>query len=194
MLGVLWYESYWYEVFPTIMAEDGESSDAAQGPIINKVLCFIMNKWGMIDVEVLTRLSVSTYNDQEIEVAKDMIFDYLYDATAQTAFKKSRQGKYAHDQKVRNLEDIFKILEEKGDAKLTDFVALDLSKLPPITFDSIDVSVLLRKIDTLAFMVKSLEEGLGKVTNAYTGISNTVNDLMHMRSILNKKTLGGILQ
>ena len=98
----------------------------------------------MIDVEVLTRLSVSTYNDQEIEVANDMIFDYLYDATAQTAFKKSRQGKYAHDQKVRNLEDIFKILEEKGDAKLTDFVALDLSKLPPITFDSIDVSVLLR--------------------------------------------------
>ena len=88
MLGVLWYESYWYEVFPTIMAEDGESSDAAQGPIINEVLCFIMNKWGMIDVEVLTRLSVSTYNDQEIEVANDMIFDYLYDATAQTAFKK----------------------------------------------------------------------------------------------------------
>ena len=101
---------------------------------------------------------------------------------------KSRQGKYAHDKKVRNLEDIFKILEE------TEFVALDLSKLPPITFDSIDVSVLLWKIDTLAFTVKSLEEGLGKVTDAYTGISNTVNDLMHMRSILNKKTLGGILQ
>ena len=106
-----------------------------------------------------------------------MIFDYLYDATAQTAFKNSRQGKYAHDQKVRNLEDIFKILEEKGDAKLTDFVALDLSKLPPITLDSIDVSVLLRKIDTLAFTVKSLEEGLGKVTDVYTSISNTVNDL-----------------
>ena len=71
-----------------IHEKDGESSDAAQGPIINEVLCFIMNKWGMIDVEVLTRLSVSTYNDQEIEVANDMIFDYLYDATAQTAFKK----------------------------------------------------------------------------------------------------------
>ena len=102
-----------------------------------------MNKWGRSEVEVLTRLSVSTYNDQEIEVAKDMIFDYLYDATAQTAFKKHRQGKYAQDKKVRNLENIFKLLEEKGDAKLTDFVTLDLSKLPPITFDSIDVSVLL---------------------------------------------------
>ena len=71
-----------------------------------------MNKWGMIDIEVLTRLSVSTFNDQEIEVANDMIFVYLYDATAQTAFKKRRQGKYAQDKKVRNLEDIFKILEE----------------------------------------------------------------------------------
>ena len=60
MLGDLWYDTYWYEVFPAIMAEDGESSDAAQGPIINEMLCFIMNKWGIIDVEVLTRLSVSS--------------------------------------------------------------------------------------------------------------------------------------
>ena len=165
----------------TTRAEDVQSSDT-QGPIINGVLCFIMNKWGLIDIDVLTRLCVTTYDDREIEDAKGVIFNYLYDERAQTAFIKRRQGKSgsknAQDKKMRNLEDIFKILEEKGDANLPDFVALDLSKLPPITFDSLDVSVLLRNIDTLAFTVKSLQEGLSNVTNAYTGICDTVENYL----------------
>ena len=44
-----------------------------------------------------------------------------------------------------NIDDIIRLLHEKG-TDTTTFVARDLGKLPPVTFDSIDVSALLHSI------------------------------------------------
>ena len=153
------------------MSEIAESDSRPQGPIINEVLCFIMNKWGCIDVDVLTRLCL-VMSDNEIEAAKDIIFSHLHDKNDTTAFKKRRHATKGEgkSKKEKNLGDIFCLLEEKGDKALPDFVAFDLGKLPPITFDSVDVSVLLRKIDNLECSVKLLMDGMNTVTNTNASI------------------------
>ena len=46
---------------------------------------------------------------------------------------------------AQNIDDIIRLLQEKGTDTPT-FVARDLGKLPPVTFDSIDVSALLHSI------------------------------------------------
>ena len=162
------------------MPEDTESDNGAEGPIINEVLCFIMNKWGCIDVDVLTRLCLNM-NDKEIEAAKDVIFNHLHDKNDDTKFKTRRNRQIAKpdskSKKEKNLADIFCLLEEKGDKNLPDFVALDLGKLPPITYDSMDVTVLLRKIDNLECSVKFLMEGMDKVTNTHASIYDTIKKL-----------------
>ena len=151
------------------MPEDTESDNGAEGPIINEVLCFIMNKWGCIDVDVLTRLCLNM-NDKEIEAAKDVIFNHLHDKNDDTKFKTRRNRQIAKpDSKSKK--------EEKGDKNLPDFVALDLGKLPPITYDSMDVTVLLRKIDNLECSVKFLMEGMDKVTNTHASIYDTSKKL-----------------
>ena len=75
------------------MAEVAEKENEPQGPIINEVMCFIINKWGNIDIDVLTRLCLSTYDDKEIEAAKDLLFSFLHDKNNKTEFKKRRNGR-----------------------------------------------------------------------------------------------------
>ena len=52
--------------------------------------------------------------------------------------------------KTLTFEDVTKRINELDSAVdvITCFVACDLGNLPPITFDSIDVSVLLTKIES----------------------------------------------
>ena len=166
------------------MAEVAEKENEPQGPIINEVMCFIINKWGNIDIDVLTRLCLSTYDDKEIEAAKDLLFSFLHDKNDKTVFKKRRNGRKTDSKREKDLEDIFKKLEEKGDANIPDFVALDLGKLPPITFDSIDVSVLLRKIDNLECSVNLLKDGMNNVANSCTGMSDISKTLDNRVSVL----------
>ena len=160
------------------MAHANVDNDGAHGPIINEVLCFIMNKWGHIDLDTLTKLCFK-FNEKDIEAAKDLLFSFLHDENSLTEFKRRRHGtgKNGLDKKTRMLEDIFKLLEEKGDAEIPDFVALDLSKLPPITFDNIDVSVLLQKLNTMEFTVKTVKESMNKVMDAHTVICLTNEEL-----------------
>ena len=44
------------------------------------------------------------------------------------------------------MNDIFQYLQERGTKNWPQFVAFDLSKLPPITLDKTDYSVLLSKM------------------------------------------------
>ena len=153
--------------------------DGPIGPVINELLCFIINKWGNIDVDVLMRLCLGNYNDKQIEEAKDLLFRFLHDESDHTEYKRRRAcskptGKSKNE---RNLEDIFKILEEKGDVEIPDFVALDLGNLPPITYDSIDVSVLLRKADNLECTVKFLKDAVNSVTDSYKGLCEVFDKL-----------------
>ncbi len=65
---------------------------------------------------------------------------------------RKRQGPH---KTTKNIDDIVRLMQEKGTDTPT-FVALNLAKLPPVTFDSIDVSALLHSIQHAQFEIDLL--------------------------------------
>ena len=78
-----------------------------------------------------------------------MLFNLLKDEDDETQFKKRKHAAVGESKEVKCLNDIFQYLQEKGTKKWPQFVALELSKLPPITLDRTDFSVLLSKMQKL---------------------------------------------
>jgi len=135
---------------------------------VNELLCFISNKIDMLPVTSIIQLCSSTYSDTEIEDAKKLFFD-LCSSDSTIRFSK-RQGP---NKNKSNLEDIMKLMQEKPDI-MQVFVAKDLNKLPPISFDNIDVSVLLDKISKTQTEVKMLSSSLSKVNDTNISLNNTM--------------------
>ena len=85
-------------------------------------------------------LCTTTFNEQDIEASKRRLFELCADDSCTRMRKRTGPKRSA-----QNIDDIIRLLHEKGTDTPT-FVARDLGKLPPVTFDSIDVSALLHSI------------------------------------------------
>ena len=136
-------------------------------------LCFVTNKMHLLAPKMIVQLCSTTYSDAEIEAAKEQLFGLCADDT--TTRKIKRQGP---EKGKRNLEDIIQLLDEKAE-NMPRFVALDLSKLPPITFDSIDVSSLLDEIQKMRTEIQYLKKSVGGVTEATKTITESMNGLQN---------------
>ncbi|XP_059047370.1 uncharacterized protein LOC131842821 [Achroia grisella] len=106
--------------------------------VINEVLAFVQSKIDVMDEESITRLCIDTFTEKEIDAAKDLLFDSV------SSIKKiTRKG----DRKCqRNIQDIISTLKAVDPENIPIFVAKELHRLPPVTFDHIDVTRLLKDI------------------------------------------------
>ena len=130
------------------------------GLIIDELLCFVMNKFDKLDCETMVRLCVETYTCGEIEQSKKQLFEALKDENDVTQFKKRRSYKSSDSKQINNMGDIYQLLQEKGSEHWPTYVASDLNKLPPITFDHIDVTALLTNLQNVKTDVDMLKQGL----------------------------------
>lgn len=153
----------------------GNNAGAETGSelMVNELLCFVTNKMHLLAPKMIVQLCSTTYSDAEIEAAKEQLFGLCADDT--TTRKIKRQGP---EKGKRNLEDIIQLLDEKAE-NMPRFVALDLSKLPPITFDSIDVSSLLDEIQKMRTEIQYLKKSVGGVTEATKTITESMNGLQN---------------
>ena len=156
------------------MAEGTQDAavNTQDGVVIDELLCFACNKIDTLPPQTIVELCVSTYTEGEIEAAKRRLFDICADDST-SRFRK-RQGP---KKSVQNVDDIVRLLQEKG-TNLPSFVALDLSRLPPITFDSIDVSTLLNNIRRTQLEVDQLKACVNtqrEATDGLTAVISTVD-------------------
>ena len=148
------------------MAEDICDEKGPPGhPIVDELLCFITNKLGLMNSDTIVKLCVENFDDKEIEASKDILFGLLCDENAQTALIKRRRGKVNESKSVKNMHDMLQLLQEKGGEPMPQFVALDLSRLPPISFNDMDVTVLLNKIQNVDMAVKLLKKGMAEMSD-----------------------------
>lgn len=140
------------------MAGRGKGS---KGPIvINELLCFVTNKINILDPKFLVKICTDKYKPKEIEKAKKELFNLLTCDDDPTLFKKRNHSKVSDDKATKDMHDIYQLLQEKGTKEWPQFAALDLSKLPPIGFDCMDVSVLLTKMQEIYLEVEMFREAL----------------------------------
>lgn len=108
--------------------------------IINELLTFIQNKVDVMDEVAIVQICATQFSEEEVETAKEVIFSYAAERKVQ------RKGEM---KKNKNLLDIIKAIKESEDDVLPIFVAKDLHKLPPVNFDHVDVTCLLKDIISL---------------------------------------------
>jgi len=138
----------------------------------DELLCFVTNKLSLRPPETIVQLCVSIYNASEIECSKKLLFLLLSDQDTQTRKVKRKGEKKNRD----NIDDIIRLLQEKGD-DVPKLAAVDLSRLPPITFDSVDVSVLLNSIKKMENEMAFLKDSVKTVHNAASMLKDTTSSL-----------------
>ncbi|XP_045455250.1 uncharacterized protein LOC123664925 [Melitaea cinxia] len=105
--------------------------------VINEVLAFICNKMDIMDEESISRICVTAFSQNDIVTAKRLLYESL---SKQIKIRK-RDGKT-----VRDIDDILCTLKEADPEVLPIFVARELQKLPPVLFDHVDVTQILKDL------------------------------------------------
>ena len=106
--------------------------------LVDELLCFITNKIDFLNADVIIQICVQNYDDAVIEQSKRRLY------TSCNAESKCK-GHRGNGKARKNIEDIIAFLIERNGDTPT-FVAKDLNKLPPITFDDVDLTSLLNSI------------------------------------------------
>ena len=107
---------------------------------INELLCFLQNKCDVLDEISIIRLCISSFKSEDVDKAKTLLFEFV---PTEMGRKITRKGE---NKTEKDLQDIIKVLKECEPKIFPKFVACDLTKLPPISFDHIDVSKFLTDI------------------------------------------------
>ena len=158
---------------------DCEHENGGAVMIANELLCFVHNKINVLPSDTIVQLCEKHYRCQDIETAKRKLFEVC----PTEARYVQRKG---HKKNTLNLDDIVKRFHELDpDADVIPlFVARDLTNLPPITFDSIDVTVLLTKLERLTDQVAMLQTDLEAQTTVTENIKGLyVNAVSRIHSL-----------
>lgn len=121
--------------------------------IINELLSFIQNKVEVIDEATLISICAKTFSEEEIYKAKSLLYDSLLGEKLQYSRKKNDMGQ-------RDLEETISIFKQYDSKKLPVFVARNLENLPPILWNQLDVTALLKSLVRLQSDVDSIKNNL----------------------------------
>ena len=95
----------------------------------------------------------------------------------QTTGRIAIKGDRGDRKKLEFMLDIISLIQRRGNALTVDFVAQDLSNLPPVLFDNIDVSVVLSKIERMKADMDILQSAVETQTEVCDGLRQRTDDL-----------------
>ena len=147
--------------------------------VIDNLLCFLSNKIDTMTTDVLVRLCVTTYDEDEIRKSRDTLYELCESAGRMV----KRQGPKMKEQTI---EDVIKIMHEKGH-EMPKFAAHDLSRLPPVSFDSIDVSALLHRMERTATEVHLLKDALSQQVKVNEDLHSAISSMQIRLDDLEKR-------
>ena len=120
--------------------------------IVDEMLCFVSNKLDILKEDVIVQLCLQHFSDCDIDDSKRRLFK---SCNAESKLKGHRGNGKAR----KNIEDVISLLLELG-GNIPTFVAKDLNKLPPLTFDAVDLTTLLNSISKTKAEVDQLKESM----------------------------------
>ncbi|CAH2105484.1 unnamed protein product [Euphydryas editha] len=107
--------------------------------VIDELLSYIQNKISIADEETLVKICASTFSIEQIKKSKELLFESVPTDQRKTI----RKGKGKENRVLIDIISFFKVTDPD---LLPVFVARDLEKLPPILFDHLDTSKLLKDL------------------------------------------------
>lgn len=149
--------------------------------VVNELLSFVCNKIDTLPEPAILQLCLKTYTSDEIDSARSIVYNLL------APTKRAPRRKEGCEQKC--LQEIIKIIKEYEPDKLPTFVAKNLNKLPPVTFDYIDVTTFLKE---LLVIIKNDIAGLKTSKPTSDDISEPLSSLKNEVDVV-KKMLKDVL-
>lgn len=119
--------------------------------VIDELLAYIQNKISIIDEDSLVKICISSFSSEQINRSKTLLFESL----SSEQRKKVRKGLRKENRELSDIISLFKVVDPDV---IPVFVARDLEKLPPITFDHLDVSKLLKDLLLVQAEIKDIKE------------------------------------
>ena len=96
------------------------------------------------------------YDDETVEQASKILFELCASSGNRVREDRYRRRQGSH-KKAETLKDIMAFIQRRNNELAVTFVALDLSNLPPVSFDNVDVCVLLSRMETMKVEVDTLK-------------------------------------
>ncbi|KAL0869145.1 hypothetical protein ABMA27_007438 [Loxostege sticticalis] len=121
--------------------------------VINELLTFVRNVMDYMDEESIHQLCSTSFSIDDIAKAKSLLFESMPNAKKMPLRRKKDKKRMSRD-----LDDIINLMKSADPQIFPIFVARDLHLLPPVTFDHVDVTRLLKDILWLKSQLSSLEE------------------------------------
>ncbi|CAG9564273.1 unnamed protein product [Danaus chrysippus] len=129
--------------------------------VVNELLTFLQNKCDVLDEISLIQIAASWFNEEEIEKAKSIAYE-------DTTIKKiNRKGDKKKD---KDITDMVKVLKETDPDDMPIFVAKDLSRVPPVTFDHLDVTCVLKNLSTIRSQILILQQETNRLNNEFKSL------------------------
>ncbi|KAI5631455.1 hypothetical protein NE865_15835 [Phthorimaea operculella] len=119
--------------------------------IVDELLAFVQNKLDTMDEESMMRICVSAFTPEVIATSKKLLYEAV---TVQKEKIKTRKGIGKEHRDIADIISFFKLVDPE---KFPVFVAKELHKLPPVTFDHVDVTALLKDIVWLKSTVEHIK-------------------------------------
>ena len=130
-------------------------------PIVSEVLCFIQNKVNIAPVDIIVKICSDFYDTDYLQRSKTL----LHETAKPTVRSRTRRGDKKAEQTVRDMIDIFLT---RNDSEVPCYVAKDLSKLPPLDVNDLDVLHLGREI-------KAIKDSIHELANNQRNLFGIVN-------------------
>ena len=128
------------------------SATSSSKSIRNELLCYVANKMDLVVHDSLIKLCTDFYETKVIECAKQVLFDCP--AVAECGVRHQRRQGPSKDK--NNMEDILLVFHRCSD--LPEFVAGDLSRLPPLDMNNIDFAHLLHEFQGMRTEMANMRE------------------------------------
>ena len=152
---------------------------ASEKVVLDGLLCYLVSKLNVLAEDHLETVISSAYSIEEIKSSKKKLYQ-LCSSERNKGHQGSNEGKL-------HVRDMVKVLQSAG-TNVPRFVAnpSELSKMPPVTFDNIDVTALLRKIETVQEETAQLKAAVNSSNVAVDNINATTVNLSKRLESLEK--------
>jgi hypothetical protein len=138
-------------VSPAVKIATTPKQAAPRDVIVNELLCFACNKLDILPHDTIVKLCGDAFSDPEVEDSKTILFDLCAKANNRMIRRKGL------DRREKNLHDILNLLHGLEPDVIPCFAAADLSKLPPIYYNHMDMSVILKELDAVKSDIAGLK-------------------------------------
>lgn len=130
--------------------------------VVNELLCYVFNKIDVLPLNDLVKIVIRFYSDSEVDLALSILLsiDLVKNVINNRAKRMSKHR--GPDKKLRNAEDICKLIlditspSDSEVGQCPEFYAKDLSRLPFVDTDFLDVSTISQQIHQMQIEIQQL--------------------------------------